>query len=309
MLKKKHAYIAGNSVTHPLLGVLEKINKSNRGVVVNEIPSFHLELFYNTKYAPHVAIITNVYQDHLNRHGTIENYAQTKGFIFQGQSKNDILILNYDNVWTKKFLKQKPKSKIYVVSLKPLPKNREGVYVKNNHIVFQHNRIQESVCNIEAFEEKWGSHNIYNMLMSALASHMEGISWKEIEKKIKNLPSIKFRQETIIKKKNLEVINDTTATSPEGGIASVKRFGGFECVLIAGGTDGNLDYDMWGREVIAEDFFSEFQKHGLFNKELGKKYRKEILAMGGSYDEEVLVKNFLGRPVSNEPFLKHIGLE
>jgi len=77
---------------------------------------------------------------------------------------------------------------------------------------------------------------------------------------------------------------------------------------IMGGYDAGYYGYLWA-EVIAEDFFSEFQKHGLFNKELGKKYRKEILAMGGSYDEEVLVKNFLGRPVSNEPFLKHIGLE
>lgn len=76
---------------------------------------------------------------------------------------------------------------------------------------------------------------------------------------------------------------------------------------LMGGYDAGYYGYLWA-EVIAQDFFSEFQKHGLFNKEIGKKFRKEILAVGGSYDEEELVQNFLGRKISNEPFLKHIGL-
>ena len=75
---------------------------------------------------------------------------------------------------------------------------------------------------------------------------------------------------------------------------------------LMGGYDAGYYGYLWA-EVIAQDFFSEFEKHGLFNKEIGEKYRKQILAVGGSYEEEELVKNFLGREVSNEPFLKNIG--
>lgn len=75
---------------------------------------------------------------------------------------------------------------------------------------------------------------------------------------------------------------------------------------IMGGYDAGYYGYLWA-EVIAQDFFSEFEKHGLFNKEIGEKYRKQILAVGGSYEEEELVKNFLGREVSNKPFLKNIG--
>ena len=75
---------------------------------------------------------------------------------------------------------------------------------------------------------------------------------------------------------------------------------------IMGGYDAGYYGYLWA-EVIAQDFFSEFEKHGIFNKDIGKKYRKEILAVGGSYEEEELVKNFLGRKVSNKPFLKGIG--
>ena len=75
---------------------------------------------------------------------------------------------------------------------------------------------------------------------------------------------------------------------------------------IMGGYDAGYYGYLWA-EVIAQDFFSEFEKNGIFNKDIGAKFRKEILAVGGSYEEEELVQNFLGRKVSNEPFLKGIG--
>lgn len=81
---------------------------------------------------------------------------------------------------------------------------------------------------------------------------------------------------------------------------------GFDHIM--GGYDAGYYGYLWA-EVIALDFFSEFEKQGLFNAQLGRKFRKEILAQGGSYEEEDLVKNFLGRAVSNEPFLKNIGLK
>ncbi len=77
---------------------------------------------------------------------------------------------------------------------------------------------------------------------------------------------------------------------------------------IMGGYDAGYYGYLWS-EVIAEDFFSEFEKHGIFNPEIGLKFRREILEKGGSEDEQKLVENFLGRPVNNEPFLKAIGLE
>lgn len=77
---------------------------------------------------------------------------------------------------------------------------------------------------------------------------------------------------------------------------------------IMGGYDAGYYGYLWS-EVIAEDFFSEFEKHGIFNSQIGLKYRREILEKGGTEEEETLVQNFLGRPVNNEPFLKSIGLQ
>lgn len=61
--------------------------------------------------------------------------------------------------------------------------------------------------------------------------------------------------------------------------------------------------------VYAQDAFSEFEKKGLFNKELGMKWRKEVLEKGSSIDEMQLIKNFLGRKPSNKAFLKELGVK
>lgn len=76
---------------------------------------------------------------------------------------------------------------------------------------------------------------------------------------------------------------------------------------IMGGYDAGYYGYLWS-EVIAEDFFGEFKKNGIFNPETGLKFRREILEKGGTIDEEKMVENFLGRPADITPFLQSIGL-
>lgn len=77
--------------------------------------------------------------------------------------------------------------------------------------------------------------------------------------------------------------------------------------IMGGYSAGYYGY-LWSK-VIAEDFFSVFEKNGIDNPETGKKFRDEILAVGGVYDEEKITEQFLGRKVDNKPFLKSIGLK
>lgn len=77
---------------------------------------------------------------------------------------------------------------------------------------------------------------------------------------------------------------------------------------IMGGYDAGYYGYLWS-EVIAEDFFNEFEKHGIFNQELGMKLRREVLEKGATLDEAEMVKNFLGRKEEIGPFLQSIGLE
>lgn len=244
----KTAQIAGNSVDEPLLKILPKTKSKKCHLVVNEIPSFQLERFNS---APCIALITNIFIDHLNRHGTLENYALAKANVFKNQTKNNQLILNYDNEWTDFFLKQNPKAEIWFFSINTSAKNKNIIYYKNGDVFLQtKDNKTKKVLSVYDFVEFWGKHNLANLLSGALAAHLAGEKWTNIQKRIKTLPQVKYRQELVLNHKKTNIINDTSATSPEGGMAAVERFHSNNCVLITGGTDAGLEYEDWAKTLI-----------------------------------------------------------
>ncbi|MDR0291244.1 MAG: Zn-dependent oligopeptidase [Elusimicrobium sp.] len=80
---------------------------------------------------------------------------------------------------------------------------------------------------------------------------------------------------------------------------------GFDHIM--GGYDAGYYGYLWA-EVIAQDFFSVFEKNGIDDAATGKKFREDILSVGGTYEEEDIVEKFLGRKVDNGPFIKSLGL-
>jgi len=114
LLKKKYPkniFLAGNIGISPL-EILSRANRKTK--VVLELSSFALE---NLKKSPRVAVITNIFPDHLNRYKTLKDYIEAKKPIFKYQKKDDILILNKDNPYTKLLIKE-AKSRVYFFSEK-----------------------------------------------------------------------------------------------------------------------------------------------------------------------------------------------
>lgn len=305
---------AGNSLESPFLKVLDSVKKLDMAVV--ETPSFQMELFNQIKRAPEIAVITNIYQDHLNRHNTLKNYALIKARIFKNQSKNHNLILNFNNDWTKFLIKQKPKSKVWYFSSKKLDRELDGIFYDRGVVHFQENGKKEIIFPLGDFVSSHGEHNLENLLVSSLAAHIVGCSWAQIQNKIKSLPQVEFRQELVFKNKKVVVVNDTTATSPEGGIAAVKRFaspsvalakeGRSTCILITGGTDRNLDFKNWSNKVLkyiksANIIFLSGSATDKMLKLLGNKIKKEqvfetleecfgkALNLAGKYSKSVVL--------------------
>ncbi len=232
----ENSVLGGNMPERGLL----KIAQKNKNPFVLEISSFQLEFMKRNLKAPKIALITNLYIDHLNRHKTLENYLRMKSKIFLNQTKSDFLVLNTDNKYTKKFLKFKPKSKIYYFSLKKLPKSKNGLFLAGLRIWFQENGKKKFICAIPDIP----THQKYNLLASLLAAHLFCNKWREAVKKIKTLPVVSGRQEIVFDKNKLKIINDTTATSPDAAIAALDRFGKIDknLVLITGGTDKDLNF-------------------------------------------------------------------
>lgn len=286
-LKGKYtsARASGNSSDDALLKLLPRLEKKKRVPAVLELSSFQLELADRAKRGPEIAVLTNLSRDHLNRHETMQNYALAKANLFANQTKDQALVLNYDNPWTKFFLSKKPKGRVYLFSLKKKPKNKHFLIRANKKIVFGdggRERVVFSGSEVERME-KLGEHNMYNFLAAALAAHLAGASWKEIEKRTLHLPGIPLRQEVIVRKKNLVVVNDSAGTSPEATIAAIKRFSKEgEVILATGGTDKDLKFDALAKEIkksIAPDrlfllngsatkkLIIELKKIGYFKKE------------------------------------------
>lgn len=254
---QKKAGIAGNATAHPFLAAVGKRIQPPR--YVTELPSFLLEHF--TK-APDIAVITNLYPDHLNRYDGIGGYARTKAAVFQRQTANGKLILNADDAWTSFFLKQKPQARVWLTASRPLTEGN-GLYRDRGWLWLQKDGVAERVFELGDFESRRGAHQVLNLMQALLVAHLSGASWSQLAPRIKTLPDISFRQEVVHAGSHLTVINDTCATSPDGAIVALERWGGPNCILIAGGTDlptrqaglrsgrqaGGLEFGVWAEAV------------------------------------------------------------
>jgi len=232
----------GNTPANPFLEEIDKKIAGNTPVVA-ELSSWQLELLPVSGRTPHISIITNLYPDHLNRYRDIREYADAKANIFLGQHKTDALILNADHPWTKYFLKKAPRTRIFYSSLSPLEGKKEGICVIGGHVMLVMNGKKRRVCTVEHFRRERGEHNLMNLLQAFLAVALISPKTSLTEKKALSLVSPQFRQEIVFKKNNITVVNDTTATSPDGTIAALRRFTPHgRVILIAGGTDKELDF-------------------------------------------------------------------
>jgi UDP-N-acetylmuramoylalanine--D-glutamate ligase len=228
--------------------------------VVAEMSSWQLEYLPASGRAPHVAVVTNLYPDHLNRYKGMRDYASAKANIFRGQRGDDFLVLNYDNEWIKFFLKQKPKAIVFFVSAKPLPKQLNGLFVRNKKLVFRFDGMEQQLFGVERFIRERGAHNLENLLAAVLAVKLFDPTAAVNEACALKLPTPRMRQEVVCKKGNLTIVNDSCATSPDGVMAALKRFANShsgrptsgmkqQVILITGGTDKELEFEALAKMI------------------------------------------------------------
>jgi UDP-N-acetylmuramoylalanine--D-glutamate ligase len=238
--------IGGNMPENGLLKIVDQ--KTN--LFVLELSSFQLEFVQKGSLAPKVAVITNLYRDHLNRYKKMEKYAKAKANIFLNQTSEDFLVLNADSEWSAFFLKQKPKAQVYWFSLKPLARGKKGMYLKGDKLVWR--ETKDVVLGTSPFNDV--AHNA-NLLTALIASYLYTGSWQELFGKIDTLPNVPLRQEVIFEAKKLKVVNDGAATSPDATVALLDAYRGVpkvDKVLITGGTDKDLEYGAWAKKVAKE---------------------------------------------------------
>ncbi len=278
------AVLAGNIGVSPL-EILPEIGSGSK--VVLELSSFELE---GLEKSPHVAVITNIVPDHLNRYKSMSEYIDTKKIIFKYQKPEDVLILNYDDAVLRKISKD-ANSQVYFFSNKLTPETAEVElvsYVKNSEIFMnEENRPVIKTGELHIF----GEHNVSNVLAAVTAAAIFKIPRKNIEKVLKSFFGAPHRQEFVLEKKGVEYFNDTAATMPFAAIVALKtfstRFPKANIVLIAGGQDKNLEYEDFAR-VISDKIKNLVLLPGTASEKIKKYLAKNVkICAVGSMEKAV----------------------
>lgn len=214
-------YLGGNIPGKATLELLKEIDRSP-SLVVLELSSWELQGWRDEKISPHVAVFTNLYEDHLNRYASMEEYFQDKLAILQFQKKTDWAVLNADNSWTKKAAAE-TNARIKWFSSTDLPR--------------------------DAMLRVPGEHNRVNAAAALQAASILGVKGKEGLKIVEGFRGVPSRLETIATIDGVDYINDTTSTTPAAGIAALQAIKK-PIILIAGGSSKKLNLQPFTEEII-----------------------------------------------------------
>ncbi len=210
-------------------------NLDEEGIIVAELSSFQLELV--DSLCMNVGILLNVTPDHLDRHGTLENYLAAKARIFEKQRPSDCAILNWDDARVRELA---PHLKARVVFFSPTSLLAEGYGVQGDEIVLAKDGKITPIIKRRELQLR-GNHNLENIMASIAAVRELGLSWEEIAQGLREFKGVEHRQEVVGTYEGILFINDSKGTNPD---AAEKALYAFEepIVLIAGGKNKGLDF-------------------------------------------------------------------
>lgn len=204
---------------------------------VLEISSFQLDGIID--FRPHIAIITNITPDHLDRYNyEFENYVASKFSIVKNQTKADYLIYDADDAVIVAWLKENSvNSKLVPFSIEK--KLEEGAWIENNKINIKTQNIELQMRTDTLALE--GKHNLKNTMAAATAAKLVGIRKETIRESIQNFQGAEHRLEKTLKIHHVQYINDSKATNVNAtyyALESMKT----PTVWIVGGVDKGNDY-------------------------------------------------------------------
>ncbi len=237
--KGYNCFLGGNIGT-PLFTRVNEMTPDD--IIVLEMSSFQL---MGMKISPDIAVITNITPNHLDYHTDLEEYIEAKTNIFNYQTEENTLILNFDNPITRE-LGKRAKSKVIYFSDQVRLDN--GYIVDENKIKLCENKLRKHILNINDIP-LIGKHN-YQNVCAALAAVQDLVDEETAKKVISKFTGVHHRLELVkTSKKRVKWYNDSASSSPTRTISGIKAFDK-KVILIAGGYDKNLDYTPIGKPIV-----------------------------------------------------------
>lgn len=216
-----------------------QIANKNCDLYVLELSSFQLDGII--KFAPHIAIITNISPDHLDRYEyKYQNYINSKFRITKKQTVNDYLIYDADDKEIQKWLKNnKTEAKLLPFTLGGKIQE-EGAYVKDNKIIIELNQniFTMGIQNLALL----GKHNVKNSMAATMAATLLKVRKDTIRQSLSDFEGVEHRLESVLKINGVQYINDSKATNINATYYALESMNA-PTVWIVGGVDKGNDYE------------------------------------------------------------------
>ncbi|HBL2829778.1 TPA: UDP-N-acetylmuramoyl-L-alanine--D-glutamate ligase [Enterococcus faecium] len=224
------ARLAGN-IGYPASGVAQEAKSEDK--IVMELSSF--QLMGITDFRPHIAVITNIYEAHIDYHGTRKEYVKAKWNLQKNMTEKDYLILNWNQSELQE-LAQRTKARVLPFSTKEVLE--DGVYADDYSIYYKKEKIMEiSELGVP------GKHNVENALAAISVAKLYGISNEAIRETLHFFHGVLHRTQYVGEIQGRKFYNDSKATNI---LATKMALSGFETskvVLLAGGLDRGNTFD------------------------------------------------------------------
>ncbi len=231
----KDVYVVGNIGKSYADIAMETTDNS---YIVAETSSFQLETVQD--FHPRVSAILNLTPDHLNRHHTMEGYVAAKMNIMKNQTKDDFVVLNYDDQLTRKIGEDAVAQVIYFSSMHIL---EEGYYFHDKKIIYAHDGEEEIICNASGLKIL-GLHNMENIMAAVAMARSVGVPMEKIRETITSFMGVEHRIEYVTTKKGVAYYNDSKGTNTDAAIKAIQAMVK-PTLLIGGGYDKGSTYDDW----------------------------------------------------------------
>lgn len=199
-----------------------------------ELSSWQLEGLAPHAISPQVAVMTNVYPDHLNTYSGMEDYAEAKANIFRYQEASGIAVFNYDNPWTRRFGMQ-AHGQTWFTSLE-----RGGSFACDSGSLVPFLFTQTPMP---------GRHNLENILLATTTARLLGVADDVIAETVRRFRGIPHRLADVRVLAGVRYINDSTSTTPIAGQVALEAFE-VPIVLVAGGNTKHLPLGEWPARII-----------------------------------------------------------
>lgn len=221
--------LACGNIGKPLTSCTEELGED--GIAVVEVSSFQLETLYSLR--PHVAVILNITEDHLNRHYNMENYVYLKSRLLKNSAESEYAVLNHDDERVRAFA-EKTKAKVVFFSLK---ERVNGGYISDGNLCYGGEIIMPA-----SQLPLQGDHNLANALAAICAAKLMGAKNEAIVSALTSFRGVKHRLQNVGQLNGVTFIDDSKSTNVDSAIKAVESLRG-ETVILLGGKDKGYSYE------------------------------------------------------------------